>query len=203
MADSSAAGPPRQRISGEDWYARDLTGLHLSDVDLVDVDLTEAFGAGAVFDECTFATVRFNVAVLTDVAFVNCRFTRSSFFDAELTRCKLIGSVFDACSFALTRVEGGNWSFVGLGKADLTSAVLRGVNLREADLTGARCHGATLRDVDLSGALLTGADLSGADLRGSVLIGVDPLETDLRAAIVTIDQAVVVAQGLGLDVRVE
>ena len=73
--------------------------------------------------------------------------------------------------------------------------------MREADLTGARCQGATLRRVDLAGAWLDSADLSGADLRGSDLSAVDPLTVELKGAIVDVDQAIVVAGALGLDVR--
>ncbi|WP_024285785.1 pentapeptide repeat-containing protein [Cellulomonas sp. KRMCY2] len=200
-------GPPAQpttsRVVGEDWYGRDLSGVQYRRVAFVDVDLTEVTDTGGLFEECTFSNVRFNVSVHTDAAFTNCTFTRCSFFDARFERCKLIGSVFDSCAFDITRVTGGNWSFVGLARADLTSATVVGPRMREADLAGLRCHDGTLREVDLSGATLDGADLSGCDLRGSTLVGIDPLTVDLRGAIITLAQAVEVVEGLGLDVRVD
>jgi uncharacterized protein YjbI with pentapeptide repeats len=58
-----------------------------------------------------------------------------------------------------------------------------------------------LTDLDLSGASLHGASLGGCNLRGSDLAGLDPTVTDLRGAIVTWEQAIVVARALGLDVR--
>jgi uncharacterized protein YjbI with pentapeptide repeats len=73
--------------------------------------------------------------------------------------------------------------------------------MRETDLTDARCEGATFRDCDLSGAALTGADLTRADLRGSDISSIDPSETALRHAVITAEQAVMLALAQGLDVR--
>lgn len=72
-----------------------------------------------------------------------------------------------------------------------------------ADLTGARCQGSSIRDVDLSGAWLHGADFTGCDLRGSDLSAMEPDNVRLKKAIITIDQTIVIAEALGLDVRVQ
>lgn len=190
-------------VMSEDWYGRTLTREHHVRVAFVDVDMTELVDDGSTFEECTFAGVRLNASVHTDAAFTSCTFTRCVFFDARFVRCKMVGSTFDRCTFDALVVEGGNWGFVSLARADLRSARFTGTRLREADLTGARCHGGTLRDGDLSGAALRGADLSGCDLRGSDLGGIDPLTVDLRRTLVTIDQAVLIAEALGVDVRVD
>ena len=60
-----------------------------------------------------------------------------------------------------------------------------------------------MRDVDLSGAWTGKADFTGCDLRGSDLSSFELDTTELRKAIVTADQAVVLATKLGLDVRAE
>jgi uncharacterized protein YjbI with pentapeptide repeats len=75
--------------------------------------------------------------------------------------------------------------------------------MREADLTGIKAAGAVLRGLDLSGAWTGKADFRGADLRGSDLSSFDLDSTDLRSAIITVDQTVVVATRMGLDVRAE
>jgi len=75
--------------------------------------------------------------------------------------------------------------------------------MREADLSGVQCEGAALRSADLSAAALHNADFSGADLRGSDLSALDPLTTQIRGAIVGYDQAVTIAEALGLDVRAD
>ncbi|MCX6431691.1 MAG: pentapeptide repeat-containing protein, partial [Actinobacteria bacterium] len=63
-----------------------------------------------------------------------------------------------------------------------------------------RAEGASFRGVDLSGALLQGANLSECDLRGSDLSTIDPTTVRLRGAIIGWQQAVQLAQGLGLEV---
>ena len=134
---------------------------------------------------------------------MNCTFTRSNFFDASFIGCKLTGTVFDRCKFGILRVSGGEWSFVSMPGADLRNAAFEDVRIREADLTGARFDGSSVRRVDLSGAWLHHAQMTGCDLRGSDISALDPRNVDLNGAIVDVDQAVVVATALGIDVRPE
>ncbi len=197
------ATPPTtvETVRDEDWYGLDLSGRTFSRVAFVDVDLSEVTSTGAVFDECTFRSTRFNCSTHVDGAFVNCSFHGCNLFQTAFTRCKLVGSTFDRCSFDLLAVTGGDWSFVGLPGADLRRASMTGVRMREADLGGTRCTGARLTDLDLSGASLEKADLSECDLRGSDLSALDPGSTVLRGAIITWEQAAVLAGNLGLDVR--
>jgi fluoroquinolone resistance protein len=192
----------RSRVSGADWYGRDISGETHERVAFVDLDLTEGKNNGATFMECTFRGGQFATSVHTNAAFVNCTFVGCKFFDTTFDQCKLVGSMFDRCTFDIMKVVGGNWSLVGLPGADLRTASFAGVRMREADLTGARCQGGKLRDVDLAGALLHKADFSRCDLRGSDLSSLlDPDGQLLRGAIVTLDQAIVIAEALGLDVR--
>ncbi|WP_125774601.1 pentapeptide repeat-containing protein [Antribacter gilvus] len=188
-------------VSGEDWYGRDLSGEAHEATLFVDVDLMEATGTGATFDGCVFRGVQLNAAVLKECAFTACLFDRCVFFDATFERCKLVGSTFTACTFDLLKVEGGNWSFVNLGRAELGSARFEGVRLREADLSDLRAHGGVLNGCDLSGAALEGADLSAADLRGSDLTSLDPRTANLTGAVVDQGQAIGIAEALGLVVR--
>ena len=57
------------------------------------------------------------------------------------------------------------------------------------------------RLIHFAAALLTGTDLTECDLRGSTIDFLDPLAVTLRGAIVDVQQAPNIAQGLGLDVR--
>lgn len=66
---------------------------------------------------------------------------------------------------------------------------------------GTNFTGGTLINAELTGTWFHHANLSGCDLRGSNLISVDPATTELKNAIITIDQAIVLATALGLDVR--
>ena len=204
MADrryGAAAPATETEIRNEDWYGEDLSGRRYSRVAFIDVDMTEVSNKGALFSECTFRQCRFNVSTHSDAAFLNCTFTRCTFFDARFTGCKLVGSMFDSCTFDLFTCERGDWSLVGLPGADLRQATFEGVRMCEVDLTGARCEGPRFRRVDLSGSWLDRANLARADLRGSDLSALDPTTVELRGAIVDLEQAIVIATALGLDVR--
>ena len=195
-------GPQSPRtVRGEDWGADVLDGFAATGVEYVDVDMTELTTRRAVFEECTFRDVRLNASVHEASAFLNCTFVNCNLFDAGFTGCKLVGSRFERCSTRLLRVVDGDWSFVALRGADLRSVTLTGVRMREADLTGARFDGATVTGVDLSGSSLSRTSWIGCDLRGSDLSSLDPGQAQLRGAIVSWEQAVVVATNLGLDVR--
>jgi uncharacterized protein YjbI with pentapeptide repeats len=195
------AGMAEHTVRTEEWDAGAAQETRHEWVEFIDLDLCETTLQGVEFQHCTFRNVRFNCSAQTAVAYVNCTFTNCSFFDASFTQCKLVGSAFDRCTFDIMTVDGGDWSFVGLPRAALGTATFTGVRMREADLTGARCQGATFRDVDLSGAGLRGTDFTRADLRGSDLSALDPATTELRHAVITADQAVMVAVAFGLDVR--
>lgn len=204
MADrkhAHAAPSTDTEIRHESWDRRDLSGQVFSRVAFTDMDMTEVTSTGAAFDGCTFREVELNASVHTDTAFTNCTFTRCSFFDATFNGCKLMGSLFDRCRYGVLKVNGGDWSFVGLPGANLSSCSFQAVRMREADLTGARFEGAQVNGVDLSGAWMHSAKMSRCDLRGSDLSALDPLTTEIAHAVIDVDQAVVIAEALGLDVR--
>lgn len=185
----------------DDWYAEDVVDRHFVRCSFHDVDLTEATTRGAVFTECVFGAVRFNASRHVDSAFTRCTFTRCVFFGAEFTGCKLVGSTFTECELRPLRVDGGDWSFVGLPRADLRGARFTGVRLREVDLTAADLTGATLTGADLSGGQFAGARLTRCDLRGSDLSAVDPTLVERVGAIIDPEQALVLARVLGFEIR--
>lgn len=188
-------------IRGEDRYGDDLSGAAYEGCELVDVDLTEVRGNGASFVECRLVNVVLSCAILDGALFERCTFVRTTLFDASLTDCKLVGSTFTDCRFDQLKVDGGDWSFVSLVRADLRQARLADLRMREADLSGARL-GSVLR-CDLAGATWRGADLSAADLRGSELSALAPADVTLAGAVIDGMRAVTLAQNMGLDIRAE
>lgn len=190
-------------VADEDWYGRELLAESFEGVLFDGVDFTEMTSRGTTFTACTFRRCRFNVSAHTATAFANCTFASCNFFDARFDGCKLTGSTFIRCEFALLRVDQGDWRFVSLRAADLTSSRFTAVRFGEADLSLVRGAGSILRDCDLAGADVSDADLSGADLRGSDLVSIDPRRARLTGAVVGPEQALVVAMNLGLDVRFE
>jgi fluoroquinolone resistance protein len=184
-------------VRGEDWYGRTLSEERFTRYSFLDMDWTEVANEGAVFDTCTFAGVKFNASVHTGAAFINCTFKRCTFFDTKFTDCKMVGSLFRQSTYTLFEVTGGDWSFVGLPGADLRQATFDGVRMREVDLTAARLEKASLTGSDLSGAMLHGSKLTGADLRGSDLTSLDPLTVEFKGAMISLEQAAVIASSLG------
>ncbi|MCW6010315.1 pentapeptide repeat-containing protein [Micromonospora sp. CPCC 205371] len=185
----------------EDWYGDEFAERVYRRCHFNDVDLTEAQTRNVVFEECTFGNVRFNASRHAGSAFLRCVFTRCNLFEAEFDGCKVTGSTFHDSPLRPLRVTGGDWSFASLAGADLRGVTFDGVRMREVDLSGANCAGATITGADLSGANLRGADLSRCDLRGSDLTTLDPVGVELRGAVITPEQAVVIAQNIGLEIR--
>jgi len=72
------------------------------------------------------------------------------------------------------------------------------VRMREVDLTGADCDQASLLGVDLSGAQLSRASFQRTDLRGSDLSAFDLRELPMSEAVITPEQAMMLAQTAGL-----
>jgi fluoroquinolone resistance protein len=190
-----------ETFNGDDWYAEDLADRRYLRCVFSHVDLTEATSRGAVFEECSFHNVRLNASRHLDSAFLRCEFKRCNLFEAEFTGCKLVGSSFHQSQLRPLRIIGGDWSFVALPGADLRGIAVTGARMREADLTGANCADAVITDTDLSGAQLHGASFVKADLRGSDLSALDPTVTGVRDAIINAEQAIVIAQAIGLQIR--
>lgn len=185
-------------FSGDDWYGDEMTDRRYLRCVFEDVDLTESTIHGCAFTECTFGRVRFNASRHADSAYLRCTFVRSNLFEAEFTGCKLVGSTFQDCTLRPLRIVRGDWSFVSLVDADLRGIAAEDVRMREIDLTGARCDQAVLLGTDLSGAQLRGASFQRADLRGSDLSAFDLREVPMSQAVITVEQAMMLAQAAGL-----
>jgi uncharacterized protein YjbI with pentapeptide repeats len=90
--------------------------------------------------------------------------------------------------------------------ADLSHALLRGLDLRDTDLAGANLSGADLRGTNLSyatlsfanltGTNLAGADLYGSDMHNANLAGTDLSKTNLKDALGLNDSLLAQAKSL-------
>lgn len=121
----------------EDRYGEEIGNRHFVRCSLRDVDWTEATSRGATFTECSFSGVRLNASRHVNSAFTRCVFTRCLLVDATFTGCKLVGSTFTECELRPLCVDGGEWSFVSLARADLRGSDLSALDPTAVDPTGA------------------------------------------------------------------
>lgn len=141
-ADAERVDLARCTVSTMRWTAAVLRRPHLTDVRLVDCDLSQVVLEEAVFDR---------------VELVRCRLTDADLGGARMTDVRFVDCQLDGA--ALRLVESSRLSIEGSTAPGL-------------DLYRARLPGARVVDTDLSGADLSGADLDRARLHGSRLVDV-------------------------------
>jgi fluoroquinolone resistance protein len=182
-------------VVDESFEGADLRGRTFEDTDFVrcrfdEAALEDAGSTAVTFTECTFDGAELTNSVHHRSAFLNCSFVRVGLRGVNWDGCKMTGSTFWECRTQPMSINGGDWSYVSLGEANLRGLDLTGVRLAEANLSGADLTGARLADADLRGARTGGIVLAEADLRGARLEGFDPRTADLRGAHVDLEHAV-------------
>jgi len=132
-------------LVGVNFVFANLSGVDLTDVDLTGVNLTGVNLTGAILEGTNL--------------------TGATLF--EVIGREIVGTPINVPS---------NWRFLEgllLGpKANLSSADLRGLDLRNLDLTGAFMASADLTGADLRGTKLTGASMQDTNLTGANLLNV-------------------------------
>lgn len=131
---------------------------------------------GQAYRRCTFTSVDLTEAVIGQCTFTDCTFGDVRFNAARLADSALLGCTFAGCNFFDAEFTG-------------------------CKLSGSRFERCALRPLRVLGGDWSFVVLPGADLRGSDLSAVDPLAVELTDAVITPEQAVVIAQTLGLSVR--
>jgi hypothetical protein len=131
----------------------DLSGAHLEERDLGEVNLSETNLRGTQLS--------------------NARLVKATIRDADLSEAQLKGA--DLTEAALNRST--------LIETNLHSATLKGAILDDANVRGANLHQVNLRGASLRYTLLADANLSGADLTGCAIYGVSVWNTRLDGAI--------------------
>ncbi|MEM7219851.1 MAG: pentapeptide repeat-containing protein [Pseudomonadota bacterium] len=172
------------------------------------------------FQTCVFfvddAAADFRYAELRDARFVGCDLTTVTFERANahglsLLRCQAQGADFSLLDVGLA-IGRNNTRFAfeasdcNLAYADFTGVTLTGTTLRDCRLAHAVLHRVDLTEADLSGSDLTNIEsnaltLVGADLRGARFNNLDPRTVDLSGARVSVEQALVLLDALGIVVE--
>ena len=139
--------------------------------------------------------------------------TRVDFVDLDLTETESRGSVFTECVFRRAKFNCSVHNEAAFVNCTFRSCDFFETQFIECKLVGSNFEGCSFdlmyveggnwSHVGLAGADLHRAELADRNLRGSDLSSVEPRAMDLRGAIITIDQALVIAHAPGLDVRAE
>ena len=141
-ADAERVELVRCTVSTMRIIAARLRRLHMTDVRLVDCDLSQA-----VFEEASFDRVEL----------IRCRLS-----EADLGGARLVDVRFVEC-----QLDGAAFRLVEAARLEIEHSTAPGLDLYRARVPGAR-----VTDADLTGADLSGADLARARLHGSRLVDV-------------------------------
>lgn len=141
-ADAEHVTGARCTITGVRFTAASLRKAELTDVVVIDCDLS-----GAVLEELS----------LNRVAFTGCRLSGADLGGASLIDVSFTDCQMDEAALRMVRAE----------RLVVTGCAASGLDLYRAAVVGSRWH-----DTDLTGADLSGARLAGARLHGSTLIDV-------------------------------
>ena len=135
------------------------------------------------FTECTFDGAELTNSLHRRSAFLNCSFVRVGLRGVTWDGCKMTGSTFWECRTQPMSINGGDWSYVSLGKANL-----RGLDHDRCPVGLKPISPAPTSPVPGSamptcaGRAPAASVLAQADLRGARLDGFDPRTADLRGA---------------------
>ncbi|CAN5164747.1 pentapeptide repeat-containing protein [soil metagenome] len=163
----------------------------LDGIDAGEVDLR-----GSRFEGCAFSACTLRLASLLDVQFNDCTFVACDLMGVDLTRARWPQfALAEAIRFVECRLD-----YANLHGLALEGAVFYGCSMIEADLGEAVLREADLRFSDLTGARFTAADLSQADLTGALGYAIHPEHTRLAQTVVSLPEAAVVLQEMGMVV---
>ena len=174
-----------------------------ADVDLTELELKGTRFVHRRFERCNWSRTSFYGCSFERCEFVECQFGESYWRKTVLDDCK-----GDGCAFRGARVKECRWSDDLLRCTNWNESVwehvaLERCDLRQSALCSARWKGVQLKKVDLTGCELFRTALKGMDLTDCDLDGITLSEGcgELRGAKISLPQAAVVAQILGIQVE--
>ena len=159
-----------------------LTGSNLSQADLSGAKLNVARLSGANLSQSNLSRATLNVANLIRVIAPGVNLNQASLVRTELIRAELSGSNLQGCNLSDADLRETRLRHANLTQANLSQADLRGCVLTSAYLTQANLHAANLNRANLQGADLREAELRHANLNRANLAGANLSGANLRWA---------------------
>lgn len=171
-------------------------------------DMTAVSFADCKFSSCRLSDAEFCRAGFTDCIFVSCDFSNCDFTDAYFNRCvfencKGMGAKFFGSVLYSSRFDGCNLSFAAFSKAKLDSVVFCGCRMSDGAVGECKLKEVKFSDCDFCGCSFFGTKLAGMDLRENSISGIILSDSlfELRGAVISGEQAELVAKMLGIKVK--
>lgn len=160
----------------------------------------------SVIEGISFAGASLNSVRLRDVRFVRCDFSNAVMRGLEAIRvefvdCRLIGMKAIECRMEDVLLERCDSRYAQFNDGTARRSEFIDTQLQEADFRAVNMEHSRWVRSDLSRADLRDAKLMSADLRGAKIEGIVVFAPDVSGAIVSPDQAMGLAQLLGLVIR--
>lgn len=183
-------------------------GLRICDADLSGTQLECLRLRGVLFEGCRLTGCSWARADLTDVVFRRCELSNSDWRDAFFARvdfadCKAVGAGFAGTGWRAASFDGCALSYAVFDYARLRDVSFSGCDLSQASLHTCTWKNLRLDKTSLRQASLLHTPLAGLDLTGCTIDGLAVSDTnaELRGAVVTMEQAAMLARRLGIVIK--
>lgn len=179
----------QQIASGRrDFSGADLSGLNLSNKDLVGLDFS-----GANFNRTLFINAKIHASNFTGADFELAIASNASFIASNLTDANMKGIFANGTEFTGTKFNGADLSNASFMNTNIVACDFgESTQLTGADFTNAQLMNTQLTNMDLSHVNFTSANMLSSDLSGSKLINTMLNAANLMSANFT--NAIVVTQ---------
>lgn len=194
----------KECVKNESAYEkRTVVRAALCGEDLSHIEFSKAVLESCSFASCSFYKTSFEDVILRDCDLSNCDFTSGYFNRCEFYNCKGVGMhVCDAVVYN-TSFSCCNLSLSNFGTTRCDRISFDECRMNEATLSGMKLKGASFSNNNMSGINFFETSLSGVDLTQNNIEGmcVSQSLTELRGAILSGEQACIIARMLGICVE--
>lgn len=139
------------------------------------------------FEHCDFSNAVFTGAVIHRAEFVNCKMLGTNLVEAVLRNVTFKGCKCDYAFFSFANFKQVSFEGCDLSQSDFQRALLAKFAFLKCNLSMAQCSGVSFR----------GLDISDCEIEG-IVAGPD----DLKGAVISAQQAVLLAGNFGLEVKI-
>lgn len=179
------------------------TDLIFSGLEL-EADLPVEFN-GCVFRKTAFngnfRSTQFIDCILEQCDLSNADFTGSRFHRVRFDSVKAVGTTFNKSLWSYVRITGSNFCYTGFDQCKLNDCVFIETDFSDSVMSSSGFQQVTFQTLDFSSADLSDLTFDQLDLSSCQLQGVRLSPDHLRGLMVSMEQAVAIAELLGVKVK--